>query len=573
MASSSAADLSTRILIVDGDQALVSSLGVSLRKAGYTVEAAASAVQAIGVAGKFRPHLLIFEVALADVDGIDLFAELRKTHRDLVGIVVTAKPKLSSAIRAIDEQVAAYLSKPPDLGRLLSSVQEAVRRRSIVVESVAQLERAARESAAHRQADEQRERLRSEHAQVDRMASLGTLAASVAHEVNGPLGYILFNLESLLTDLPKVGSVIHRLHQALAARIGAKACAVLLGDLERYTESSLHDDLLKRTAESVVGARKVITIARDLRAFSRPTEERRTALSVERVIDAVLSISQNELKHRARIEKAYGSTPSIIASEGRLSQVFLNLLMNAAQAIGEGDPERNLIAIRTWSEGGEVKVEVRDTGCGIPEELQEKIFDPFFTTKRATGGSGLGLPICHDIVTSYGGRMAVESKVGEGTCVTISLPLNPGEEFRRTATPTAPVLQLPPRPYGRILVIDDEPGFGAAVQRMIGADFEVATAGSGPEGKAVLEAEGSYDLILCDLLMPKVSGMALHDWLSKRDPDLARRMIFMTGGAFTPRAHDFMRRTASVFLEKPFEAGLLHNLLLEKLLELGRRAG
>ena len=235
--------------------------------------------------------------------------------------------------------------------------------------------------------------------QADRLASMGMLAAGVAHEINNPLTYVLYSLESVLDELRNLRGA------APPARL---------------------DDLIERARDATEGAHRVRNIVRDLRTFSRVEEDRQVPVSIHEVMEAAVNMTYNEIKYRARLVKQYGDIPHLMANDGRLSQVFLNLLMNAAHAIDEGDVQHNQITVRTWSEQQEILVEVRDTGKGIPPEHLPRLFDPFFTTKPSGVGSGLGLAICRDIVVDHGGIIEVESVEGHGASFKIFLPSRQG---------------------------------------------------------------------------------------------------------------------------------------------------
>jgi two-component system, cell cycle sensor histidine kinase and response regulator CckA len=235
----------------------------------------------------------------------------------------------------------------------------------------------------------ERKALEARLLRADRMASLGTLAAGVAHEINNPLTYVLLHLGYLARELPK-------LHGS--------------------------EDLARRVAEIQDGVERVELIVRDLKLFSRPDAERHEAIDVRRVIDSAANLAAGEIRHRARLRKDYTAVRPIMASEARLGQLFLNLLMNAAQSIPEGDADANEIAVRVSEKDERVVVEVSDTGCGIPAEVQKRIFDPFFTTKPVGVGTGLGLSICHGIVESLGGEIRVNSRQGRGSTFTVLLP-------------------------------------------------------------------------------------------------------------------------------------------------------
>jgi CheY-like chemotaxis protein len=259
--------------------------------------------------------------------------------------------------------------------------------------------------------------------------------------------------------------------------------------------------------------------------------------------------------------KEYGEHPLVQASESRLGQVFLNLLVNAAQALPEGQAQCNEIRVRTAYDpsSGRVLVEIADTGPGIPPEVRRKLFTPFFTTKPPGVGTGLGLVICQRIVTGLGGEITVASEVGKGTAFRVMLPV---------ATEEAVAVRPPPPPAsarrrGRVLVVDDDRMLGQAIRRALREHDTVFVS----DGKMALERladDASFDVILCDLMMPVVTGMELHARLSARSPALAARMIFLTGGAFTPRAQAFLAEVPNPRLEKPFELGELRAMVNER---------
>jgi signal transduction histidine kinase len=355
----------------------------------------------------------------------------------------------------------------------------------------------------------------------DRMASVGTLAAGVAHEINNPLAALIANLEFSLEELSGADNPTAALEEMKAPLADAREAAD-----------------------------RVRLIVRDLKVFSRSgDEERRGPIDVERVLESSLRMAWNEIRHRARVEKDYGGVPPASGNESRLGQVFLNLLVNAAQAMPDGRSHDHLIRVVTRHQQDRVLVEIHDDGSGIPADVLPHVFDPFFTTKPAGVGTGLGLAICHRIVTDLGGTIAVESKVGQGTVFRVTLPV---ARQKGDTSPSLPAFAATVGPRGRILVIDDEPMINAILRRMLGRDHQVESATSVREALARLESE-TFDVILCDLMMPDMTGMDLHAALEQRDPALAERIVFMTGGAFTPAAREFLDRVPNGRLEKPFE--------------------
>ncbi|MBI2377882.1 MAG: PAS domain S-box protein [Deltaproteobacteria bacterium] len=428
------------------------------------------------------------------------------------------------------------------------------------VELVASVADFAWEIVQRKLAEQQRTRIEASMAESDRLASLGMLASGVAHEINNPLTYVQANVETLANDIPRLVGLLTRTRSELEARVGAAELRKLLGDeLETFGPAKL-EEAIDRTQEALSGTRRVKRIVRSLGAFSRVERAEVGPVDVNHCIEHAINLASNELKYRARVVKDFSTVPPIRASDAKLAQVILNLLINAAHAIEEGHTDENEVRVRTFTEGNEVGIEVSDTGKGIAEELRVRIFEPFFTTKPAGVGSGLGLSICRTIITSFGGELTLASSTGRGARFVIRLPASRAPE----------VPSPPPRASeasavrGRILVVDDELGIRKAISRLLSADHEIATAASGKEARALLENDSAFDVIFCDLMMPDMSGMELHSWLTARSPPLAARVVFITGGAFTPGAAAYLAKVGNLRVEKPFDALVLKGLANER---------
>jgi len=374
-------------------------------------------------------------------------------------------------------------------------------------------------------------------AETERMASLGTIAAGVAHEINNPLSYVLGSLDLGLREL-------HGLQLLLQGHPNE--------ELEHISGAVAALDSARE------GAERVRNIVRDLMDFSRATPRDGDAADVEAVLDATIRVAWNEVRHRARLIKRYAGISRVIGDEARLGQVFLNLIMNAAQAI-EGDPAVNEIVVSTSAERGRALIEVSDTGAGICEQDLAHIFDPFFTTKEAGTGTGLGLAICRGILTSLGGEISVSSEPGRGSTFRVVLPFASEE-----SAPQSMVVEAPPQEQpasSRILIIDDEPLLGQTLLYAFKGRHEVSICTSGREALTRLQTDSAFDLVLCDLMMPDVNGAAVYASVKADYPELAERFVFMTGGAFTARAREFLSQHPGAQLEKPFNIADIERLL------------
>jgi two-component system cell cycle sensor histidine kinase/response regulator CckA len=281
-----------------------------------------------------------------------------------------------------------------------------------------------------------------------------------------------------------------------------------------------------------------------------------------KVIDLAISLAFNQIKYRARVIRDLETVPTVLASEGRLSQVLLNLLLNAAHAIEDGAIDRNSIRVQLTTEDDQVIVEVQDTGHGILDEDLPRLFDPFFTTKPHGKGTGLGLPVSRSIIEGFGGSLTVTSKPGQGSTFRLALPV--ATETGDEPTPDEPREETT-QMSGRVLVVDDE----EAVRNMLGrvlACHETRLAQDGNSARQILEVDQDFDLIICDLMMPGMSGMELHAWLTGVNRPLAEKMVFVTGGTFTAQARAFLDQVPNARLDKPFNLKDLRRLAAASIL-------
>jgi CheY-like chemotaxis protein/anti-sigma regulatory factor (Ser/Thr protein kinase) len=368
------------------------------------------------------------------------------------------------------------------------------------------------------------------------MATVGLLAAGVAHEINNPIAYVSLIIEQVSRELQDIAGAHEKLGE-LAALL----------------------------AEAKKGTDRVGAIVRDLRTFSRPETSASSVADVRQVLESAIQIAQNEIRQRARLSAEIASLPTVAASEARLGQVFLNLLVNAVHSIPEGAPEQHAIRVIARQEGDRVRVEVSDTGCGIPKETLPRIFDPFFTTKPSGLGTGLGLSICKSILEAVSGGISVESEVGVGTTFIVTLPIRRVDSGREP--PTEPSPGVAPR-RASILVVDDEEILASALNRSLQNEHNVTIARTGSSALMLL-LERSFDLVLCDIMMPEMTGIELYDEIQRRRPGLERRFLFMSGGACTPRVEAFLRRVDNPRLDKPFDMASLRELIQSALLVFG----
>jgi two-component system cell cycle sensor histidine kinase/response regulator CckA len=375
----------------------------------------------------------------------------------------------------------------------------------------------------------ERKQMEAQLAQSDRLASVGVLAAGVAHEINNPLVYIMNNLSYALTHLP----------------------------------DGL-DELASALREARSGAERVRDIVKDLKTFSRSDSEKMDPVDVRTYLDSAIKVAHNEIRHRAQLVRHYDDIP-LVDANARIGQVFLNLILNAAHAIGEGDVTHNQITVNVERRDAtrQVVVSIKDTGVGIPSERLAKIFDPFYTTKPIGVGTGLGLSICRNITEALGGRIDVTSEVGAGSTFTVSLPYS---DQRQNAQ-----LQPSSRPPAlavrslRVLVVDDDVFVARSIRRLLRPQHDVTLALSGRQALSLIR-NSDFDVIFCDVMMPEMTGMELHAAVSKQNAKLSERFVFITGGPFTPEARQLFDAVTNPCIQKPFTPTDLANVLESALL-------
>ncbi len=387
---------------------------------------------------------------------------------------------------------------------------------------------------------------------ADRMASLGTLAAGVAHEINNPLTVILS---------------------------GATAMAQRFNELQRGCEAgrAVDADGLARLAEASemaheieMAADRVSRIISDLKRFALPADDSHTPTDIRKALSWALRIVANEVRPRAKLTTIFEAVPAVNGSEMRLGQVFVNLLTNAVHSIEEGDADHNEVRVRTYtSRDGHAVVTIADSGCGMSPDVLRRAFEPFFTTRPPGAGAGLGLAIANAIVQSIGGSIAVDSTPGSGSVFRVTVPPSP---VRTNPTPKGLPVAVAQPLRGRILIVDDEPSILRTIKLSLAGSHQLTLANDGPSALALLLGEQPFDLVLCDWLMPEMSGAELYEAVAERAPTMAERFVFLTGGAFTPKSVDFLDRLPNTKLAKPFNPRDLAQVVQSMLVRLGVHA-
>jgi signal transduction histidine kinase len=406
-----------RILVVD-DEGQVRDLFANYLGARYPCSKAASADEALQLLAADPHALVIADVVMPGRNGIELLREITARYPDTMVVMVSAIDRTQRVLDAVRLGAFDYMIKPCDLDVLSLTVERALERRALL--------RAARHYKAdlERRNEELRRRkaelesLQSQIVQSEKMASIGQLAAGVAHELNNPAGFLYGNME-LLAECTRGLERLLLFYETVPLAGGDAARARAIKDEIEY-ERTL-EDLRSIVADCREGAGRIRDVVQNLRTFSRLDEAEFKKVDIHEGIDSTLRLLARFYGDgRVRLARDYGELPAVDCYAGQLNQVWLNLLVNAAHATREGGEVR----IVTRGEGERVVVTVSDTGCGIAPEHLTRIFDPFFTTKPVGEGTGLGLSVTYSIVERHGGEIKVESELGKGTTFTVTLPVD-----------------------------------------------------------------------------------------------------------------------------------------------------
>ena len=401
-----------KILVAEDNVVSQNILEKILEKTGHEVMTAENGLKAWELLQRNSVRMVITDWMMPEMDGLELCQKIRSSDLPdyIYIIIITSRDKKEDIIKGLEAGADDYITKPINPNELHARLKAG--------ERIIQLEK--------RQKEIQLQILQSE-----KMASIGQLAAGVAHEINNPTGFVSSNLKTLsdyqnditkliqqyrklITDLRDIiakgdfhSSIIKQVEQisALETEIDVD---FILDDIK---------DLIKDCKE---GTERIKKIVLDLKDFAHPGEDKIQTTDINKGIESTLNVVWNELKYKAAVAKDYGDLPRVQCYPQQLNQVFMNILVNAAQAI----KKRGEIRVSTRSDNGYVEIKISDTGSGIPKENLPKIFDPFFTTKKVGKGTGLGLNVAYNIIKKHKGTIDVESELGKGTAFTIRIPVD-----------------------------------------------------------------------------------------------------------------------------------------------------
>jgi two-component system NtrC family sensor kinase len=481
------------------------------------------------------PHLqLVLCTAHSDYRWEDIVSTLGDTDRVLI---------LKKPFSVLEVQQLAY-----SLLMKWRLVRAAERQRQELEEQVAlrTLELSRANEQLRREMAE-RARVEEELRRAQRLESLGRLAAGLGHEINNPLNFVSGSIEMLDAELPR-----------LRGRIAE--------------EQWHHLDEVVRTA--AVGVGRIAQIVGNIKLFSRPPDTPAEAVDIWKTLTWCVKMIEDRLSPEVELVIDLADVPPVLAKRLEIEQVFINLLENAVHAVTEHALPTQRIRVSTRAGDGEAIVEIADTGPGLSADVADKIFDPFFTTRPPTQGTGLGLAVCHSIVTALGGQIDIRNAdirnadirnadirnadirnaEGGGAVVTVRLPAARAEDLPPEPPPPPPRPQ-PATGKARILVVDDEPLMLRIMAHAL-REHEVVTVQTGREALELFD-DSAFDLVFCDVMMPNMSGSAFYEALAAAHPGAEERIIFITGGARGAEAQSFLDRVRNECLEKPIPTDVL----------------
>lgn len=505
------------VLIVDGleeERRRFRHLLEGAPGATYEILESETGQEALAVVLERRPDCILLSSVLPDMDAMQFLDELAQPADPRPPAVIVTGTDPASVVDALRAGAQEFLSK--------SAISANELRRAIAY-------------ALQRQASAE---LRRRLEMSERMATLGQLAAGVAHEVNNPAAYALTNLSQLTSQ-------IRDLAESLTVALGSPRDSASPAAQRCFEALENVDEMVN---DSLEGVRRINEIMRELQQFARchPQQARWTDLS--QVAHTAVRLTENRLRHRCRVETEIEPTLRFVADEGKLVQIAINLIDNASKAIEIGH-EDNFIRISTGADSARSWLVVEDTGRGVPRHIEARIFDPFFTTGSREGGTGLGLTLSLEYARGHNGDLSYERRHPRGARFTLTIP--------RDTELSIPVARAPmrsetvPIAINRILLIDDEPAILRAYRRVLEPSYSVTVATTAKAAFDLLDDGSSFDAVICDVNMPELSGVEFYRRLELRDPDLARRVVFCSGGVFGEATREFIEATRNPVLHKP----------------------
>ncbi|NIM12766.1 MAG: response regulator [Candidatus Aminicenantes bacterium] len=509
------------ILIVDDDENTRKSLTLIFKRKGYEIETAGTGNEAIKKAQKRFFNVVLLDIKLPDMKGIELLAPLKEIHPDMVMIMVTAHASLETAISALNQGASFYITKPLNMDEVLSTIREVMEKQHLVIENRQLLQEVQHELAERKRAEDRKKELETQLLNAQKMEAIGTMAGGIAHDFNNLLMGIMGNVSLILLNADSNHphySELKNIEQCVQR--GAELTKQLLGFAmggKYETKPTNLNEIIKKSSEMFSRARKEISIHEKYDTALRPVE----------------------------------------VDRGQLEQVLVNLYVNAWHAMPGGgniyiqteNVTLNEKEVKPYNlkPGNYVKTSITDTGIGMDEKTRQRIFEPFFTTKKMGRGTGLGLASVYGIIKNHGGFIQVHSEKGKGTTFYIYLPASQKEIVKEKKLPER-ILE------GRetVLLVDDENIFLDVGEKLLNKmGYTVLTAKSGKEAIEIYEKnKDGIDIVILDMIMPGMGGGETFDLLKKINPDI--KVLLSTGYSLEGQAAGILERGCSGFIQKPF---------------------
>jgi signal transduction histidine kinase len=513
-----------KVLVVDDELSVRESTRIIL-KDSYAVITLDSGESAIKYLDENPDVSLIFlDILMPGMSGLEALKIIKARDTSPEVVMVTATRTVKNAVEAMKYGAFEYVTKPFDVEEIKITAERAIENHRLVLECASlkqqmerekeqfykQLEQKVRERTA--ELEETNQKLRETHDQLvrsEKLASLGELIAGVAHELNNKLLPIL-------------------------------AYAQLLKERELPDDTLRYVNTLEKSAE---GATSVVSA---LLNFARPSSTTRNSVDLNGTMRETLALLDYTIKASdVHVDLDLDDRiPLTMADEKQISQVFLNILNNAVQAMKDG---AGTLAVTSTREKNDILFTISDTGCGISDDHLMRIFDPFFSTK-GSGGTGLGLSVSHGLIRAHGGEISVTSTLGKGTTFTIRLPIT---KERKQAVPAESSRAARTSDRYRVLIADDDAECRSAISTMLKAEHDVVVAEDGEEALTWLAKE-HFDLLIVDCVMPGLSGVELYKWVLNNRAELKKKVVFITGEIFVPEIKSFLESTGCQYITKPF---------------------